>query len=183
MLILVVGPSGAGKDTVLDAARKRLAGDSRFRFVRRAITRPASSGGEDHEAITEAEFDRRVTAGEFSIWWRAHGLGYGTPADVGGTIARNVVAVVNGSRTQIEIAAQLFPTRVIEVTAAPEILAQRLAARGREPAGDISERLARVIALPPNVPVDSVCNDSSIEVGVSRFVAALNRAVEFVARS
>ncbi len=183
MLILVVGPSGAGKDTVLDAARSRLAGDPRFRFVRRAITRPAAAGGEDHEAVTEAEFDRRLSAGEFSIWWRAHGLGYGVPADIGETVARGVVAVVNGSRTRIDAAARLFPTRVIEVTAAPEILAQRLAARGREPAGDISERLARTITLPPDVAVDAICNDGSVAAAVEQFVAVLNRAAESMRRS
>ena len=136
MLILVVGPSGAGKDTVLDAARSRLAGDPRFRFVRRALTRPAGAGGEDYEPVTEAEFDRREAAGEFALSWKAHGLCYGVPADIGEAMARNVVCVVNGSRTRIEQAARLFRTRVIEITAAPEVLAQRLAARGREPAGE-----------------------------------------------
>ena len=182
MLILVVGPSGAGKDTVLDGARVRLAGDPRFRFVRRAVTRPAAAGGEDHEAITEAEFDRRVAAGGFSISWRAHGLGYGVPADIGETIARNVVAVVNGSRTRIDAAAALFPTRVIEITASPEMLAQRLAARGREPAGDISERLARTIAL-PDAAVDTIRNDGCVTAAVDRFVAVLNRAAESMRRS
>ena len=183
MLILVVGPSGAGKDTVLDAARLRLAGDPRFRFVRRAITRPAAAAGEDHEAIPEAEFERRLAAGGFSIWWRAHGLGYGVPADIRETIGRDVVAVVNGSRTRIEAAAELFPTRVIEITAPPEILAQRLAARGREPAGNISERLARTIALPPDVAVDTIVNDGSVAAAVDRFVEILSRAAESARRS
>ena len=72
--------------------------------------------------------------------------------------------------------------RVIEVTAPPEILAERLASRRRESAADIAERLARTVPLPPNIPVDTVVNDGSLELGVTRFLAALNRAVSDVPR-
>src|SRR5258708_1339198 len=126
MLVLVVGPSGAGKDTLLEAARRALADDPRFRFVRRVITRPADAGGEAHEAVTEEEFARRA----FALQWQAHGLHYGIPAEtiVGGP----VVVVANVSRTVVADAARRFPTRVIEVTAPVEVLAARLAARARE---------------------------------------------------
>src|SRR3954452_5276441 len=127
MLVLVVGPSGAGKDTLLDAARQALADDTRFRFVRRVITRPADAGGEAHEAVTEAEFAAR----DFALQWQAHGLRYGIPAEA---IEERVVAVANVSRTVIAEAARRFRVRVIEVTAPPDVLASRLASRGREDA-------------------------------------------------
>ncbi len=112
MLVLVVGPSGAGKDTLLDAARRALAGDPRFHFVRRVITRPADAGGEVHEAVTEEEFAAR----DFALQWQAHGLRYGIPADA---IEAGVVSVDNVSRTIIADAARRFRVRVIEVTAPP----------------------------------------------------------------
>jgi ribose 1,5-bisphosphokinase len=173
LLVLVVGPSGAGKDTLLEAARQAMSDDPRFRFVRRAITRPAGAGGEAHEAVTEAEFATR----DFALQWRSHGLRYGIPADA---IADGVVAVANVSRTVIAEAAQRFPVRVIAVTAAPDILAARLASRGREAADDVAARLARNVAVPDHVPVDTVVNDGSLEDGVARFVAALNRAATAV---
>lgn len=168
-VVLVVGPSGAGKDTLLDAARQVLADDPRFRFVRRVITRPADAGGEAHEAVTEAEFAER----DLALQWQAHGLRYGIPTDA---IDGAMVAVANVSRTVVAEAAQRFWVRVIEVTAPPDILAARLASRGREAAADVASRLARGVMLPNDVPVDTVVNDGSIEDGVARFIAALNRA-------
>jgi phosphonate metabolism protein PhnN/1,5-bisphosphokinase (PRPP-forming) len=172
MLVLVVGPSGAGKDTLLDAARRKLAGDTRFRFVRRVITRPAEAGGEEHDPVTEAEF----TARPFALQWQAHGLRYGIPADIAGDLAAGTVVIANVSRAVIAEAATRFPVRVIEITAPPHILAQRLAARGRETAADIAGRLARTVALPATIAVETVMNDSTPDIGADRFLAALSRA-------
>ena len=173
VLVLVVGPSGAGKDTLLQAARQTLADDPRFRFVRRVITRPADAGGEAHEAVTEAEFATR----DFALQWQAHGLRYGIPADA---IAGGVVAVANVSRTVIADAVLNFRVRVIEVTAPPDILMERLASRGREAAADIATRLARSVTVPDHVSVETVLNDGVLEDALARFLAALNRAVSGV---
>jgi ribose 1,5-bisphosphokinase len=172
MLILVVGPSGAGKDTVLNLARQSLADDLRFRFVRRVITRPAEAGGEDHEAVSDAIFLTRT----FALQWQAHGLRYGIPLDVINDLARGIVVVANVSRAVIAQAAEKFPVRVIEVTAPPAILAQRLAARGRETAADVAQRLARDIPIPPHVETDTIVNDSTPAAAADRFVIALIQA-------
>jgi phosphonate metabolism protein PhnN/1,5-bisphosphokinase (PRPP-forming) len=174
MLVLVVGPSGAGKDTLLDAARRTLAGDKRFRFVRRVITRPADAGGEAHEPVTEAEF----AACDFALAWQAHGLHYGITADIVADLDAGHVVVANVSRGVIAEAARRFPVRVIEIIAPPQILAARLATRGRESTADVTARLARNVALPDGVPVETVMNDATMEVGVARFLAALSRAVQ-----
>jgi len=172
MLVLVVGPSGAGKDTLLNAARRTLAGDARFRFVRRVITRPADPAGEDHEPVTDAEFAAR----DFALQWQAHGLRYGIPADIANDVAAGVVVVANVSRAVIAEATTRFPVRVIEITAPTRVLAERLAARGRETAADIAARLVRTVPLPANIAADTVLNDTTPEIGAERFLAALNRA-------
>ena len=175
MLVLVVGPSGAGKDTLLAAAKQTLATDKRFHFARRVITRSASAGGESHEAVTEAEFSTRG----FALQWQAHGLRYGIADDAVGAAP---VVIANVSRTVINDAASRFPVRVIEVTAPPAILALRLASRGREDAEDVSARLARAVALPPKVPVETIINDGTLQDAVASFLAALSRAASDVPR-
>lgn len=94
VLVLVVGPSGAGNDTVLGLAERVLRNDKRFRFVRRVITRPAGADGEDHEAVSEAQFAGR----SFALQWRAHGLSYGIPTDIANDLAAGTVVVANVSR-------------------------------------------------------------------------------------
>jgi ribose 1,5-bisphosphokinase len=177
MLVLVVGPSGSGKDTLLEAARLALTDDPRYRFVRRVITRPADAGGEMHEAVTSAEFAGR----EFALQWDAHGLSYGIPADVVDDIRCGLVVVANASRTVVADAARRFPIRVIEVTAPPRVLAVRLTSRARENAADVSVRLSRSVAVPNHVHVERVMNDASLEEGVVRFLAALSRAASAAA--
>lgn len=169
VLVLVVGPSGVGKDTLIDAARRALTGDERFRFVRRAITRPAGAGGEDHEALTETEFAAR----RFAMQWRAHGWSYGIPEDIAHDLAQGRVVIANVSRTVIAEAAARFAVRVIEITAPPTLRAARLAGRGRESPDAIAARLDRGVALPPGVCAAQVANDASAETGAARFLAAL----------
>jgi phosphonate metabolism protein PhnN/1,5-bisphosphokinase (PRPP-forming) len=173
VLVLVVGPSGAGKDTLLAGAKRALAEAERFCFVRRVITRPEDAGGEDHEAITEAEFIRR----DFALQWQAHGLRYGIPLDVVTMLHRGRVVVASVSRRVIADAAARFPVRVIKVTAPAELLARRLAERGREDGVGIAARLSRRVDIPKGVRMETVVNDGTIDDGIQRFLAALLRAV------
>ena len=176
MLALVVGPSGAGKDTLLDGAREILAGDGQFRFVRREITRPADAGGEAHVEVSLAEFAARRAAGGYALSWEAHGLGYGITAGIIADLAAGRVVVASVSRGVIAEAAARFPTLVLEITAPADRLARRLVARGREGEDEIAARLARTVALPDGIARETVMNDGSIADGVARVVAVLNRA-------
>jgi ribose 1,5-bisphosphokinase len=175
-LILVVGPSGAGKDSLIDGARRALAGDAGFLFVRRVVTRPAV--GEDHDTMTADEFDAAEQGGAFILSWRAHGLAYGIPASAQRQRAAGIVAVANASRLAIpEARRHLAPIHIVAVTAPAEILAARIAQRGREDAESARERLrSAAIALPKGPDVTRLDNGGSLESGIAAFVAALRRA-------
>lgn len=175
MLVAVVGPSGAGKDTLMNAARVALAGDERFLFVRRVITRPAEAGGEDHEPATPEAFVRRAAAGDFVLSWQAHGLDYAIPARLLDDVARGRVAIVNLSRKVIGMAEAAFPqVAVAEITAPVAVLAHRLAARGRESEAEIAGRLAREAPLvATRAPVHRISNDRDLSIVAADFVALL----------
>ena len=97
VFVPVVGPSGAGKDTLIAAARSRFAGDDRIVFVRRTVTRP-EGGNEDHDTLDPAAFADRRRAGAYVLSWGAHGLYYGIPATALADVRAGRVVVANLSR-------------------------------------------------------------------------------------
>ncbi|WP_293765470.1 phosphonate metabolism protein/1,5-bisphosphokinase (PRPP-forming) PhnN [uncultured Aquitalea sp.] len=149
-LWLVIGPSGAGKDSLLAYARERMSHQAGPVFAHRYITRPADAGGENHIALSEADFARREQAGCFVLSWRRNGLAYGLGAEVGLWLERGLDVVANGSRAVLPQAVALFPQlRPLWITASPEVLATRLARRGREDAEAIRRRLLQAQAYAP----------------------------------
>jgi ribose 1,5-bisphosphokinase len=144
-LVLVVGPSGAGKDTLIREAGRTLAGSPNVVFPTRAITR-APDATEDCETLSAQAFADARAAGAFALHWRAHGLDYGIPTLVDGTIRAGGVAVVNVSRGVIPAArARYANVFVVLIDASAETRAGRLAARERESRADIEARLSREV--------------------------------------
>ncbi|MGF1444608.1 MAG: phosphonate metabolism protein/1,5-bisphosphokinase (PRPP-forming) PhnN [Pikeienuella sp.] len=172
-LFLVVGPSGAGKDTLIAQAAARRPD---LWVPQRVVTRAADAGGEPIMAVGDAAFDALEAAGGFMLAWRAHGLAYGIPVEAAAALARGESVLVNVSRAVVAEARQRFaPVRVLVIDAPVEVLARRLAQRGRETASDIAARLARAGSAPqpagPDVRV--IVNDGPIEAAVEAFLEAL----------
>ncbi|MBP5856470.1 phosphonate metabolism protein/1,5-bisphosphokinase (PRPP-forming) PhnN [Marivibrio halodurans] len=178
-LVLVVGPSGAGKDSVMRAARDGLpdgepdAGRD-IRFVTRWITRPAedeaATVGEAHRPVDPETFERLAGEGAFALHWAAHGLRYGLPVTIEGWLAEGAVVVANVSRTVIDRARARYPGLVVlHITAAPAVRARRLAARGREGEAEVAARLARAdLAVPEGGDVVMVANDGDLAAAAAR---------------
>ncbi len=165
MMVVVVGPSGVGKDSLLAIARKHFANRSDVHFVRRVITRPADAGGEDHHAVSESEFDAILADGGFAVHWHAHGLRYGIPKEVADWLAAGHLVIANGSRWVLPLFAATFSNlAVIKITARPEVVAARLRARGRETAAEIAARLRRSeeVAVPESLACVTIDNSGSL---------------------
>lgn len=157
-LVLVVGPSGAGKDTLLGLARAACTGDRTIVFARRVVTREASSA-EDNEQISHSDFREAQARGEFSIRWEAHGHAYGLRRSVEDDIRAGRTVVANVSRTVVDAMRRGYAdVTVVLITAPPEILSERLAARARASDGYIENRLARTFdgAVVPDIIISNV---------------------------
>ena len=144
-LVLVVGPSGAGKDTLLRLAQAACADDRDVVFPRRVVTR-ASSADEDNIAMSPDEFARGRDHGDFAVHWDAHGHSYALPLEINDDIRAGRAVVANVSRTVIGALRRAYANVVVvAITAPPDVLAQRLAARARNTDGNIADRLARSV--------------------------------------
>ena len=177
IFFFVVGPSGAGKDSLIDGARDVL-GD--FVFARRVVTRPHGSPGEDHEALDETGFAQLDEQGGFLITWSAHGLRYGLRHDLLDALSQGRHVVANGSRAMVDMLSTRVPRLVVvEVSAPASVLAARILARGRETPDEVAKRVMRQVEpTSADVEVLTVLNDGTLEQGIERFVAALQRAAQ-----
>ena len=174
-LALVVGPSGAGKDTLIRGARTALAGEARFVFPRREITRPADDIHEAHTPIGEAQFEARRARGAYALSWRAHGLGYGIPREIDDSLDGGCVVVANVSRGVIAEARTRYETlAILSIAVPPEVLRRRLAGRGRESEDEVAARLERAAAYRVEGPgVATLVNDGPPEAMIANFVRLL----------
>ncbi len=171
-LVLVVGPSGVGKDTLLDPARKRLSDQAGYFFPRRFITRPKNAGGEDHIALSPEDFELAEAEERFALSWRAHDLAYGVPYCIVSEIAKGSTVIVNVSRGIIDQTRKRFSNVLIAcITASEEILKQRLRERGRESEAEIEKRLCQASAYRLiGDHIHLIDNSGPLDASVARFL-------------
>ncbi|HEX3505228.1 MAG TPA: phosphonate metabolism protein/1,5-bisphosphokinase (PRPP-forming) PhnN [Xanthobacteraceae bacterium] len=173
-LVLVVGPSGAGKDTLLKGARAACAYDPAVVFSRRVVTRPKSDA-EDHDSMDAAAFAHAASEGAFALWWQAHGNGYGIPSTIDQDIRAGRTVVCNVSRTVVDAARQRYGfVTVVEITAPAQVLLSRLASRQRTSDGDVAQRLERSAQVEQLFSPDIVIrNVGRPDGGIRRLIRAI----------
>lgn len=162
-LVLVVGPSGAGKDTLLGLVKTACADDRKIVFPRRLITR-AASASEDNEEVSADAFQHALASGDYTMHWEAHGHRYALSRSIDDEIRAGRSVIANVSRTAISAARRNYLNVVVVlITAPPDVLAARLAARARASDGQLAQRLARTVDEITAVPDVTIVNSGSAE--------------------
>lgn len=174
-LILLIGPSGAGKDSLIDAARPQLAA-AHVEIARRVITRSPEAKGEAAIGVDAEQFDQMKLQGAFAMHWQANGLQYGIPRQIDEWLAQGRSVLVNGSRGHLAQARIRYPDLLaIRVDVSLDILRQRLQARGRETQAEIDQRLARHVSLSDAADDDArtVDNSTTLSTAVETLLSVL----------
>jgi ribose 1,5-bisphosphokinase len=175
-LILVVGPSGAGKDTLIGWAAAACTNDGNIVFPRRVVTREASAS-EDNEQVSLDAFRRARSKGEFAVQWEAHGHCYALPRAINDDIRGGRTVVANVSRTVVDAVRRAYAAvMVVSITAPPDILAERLAARARSTDGQLADRLRRAVDDAVAVPDVTITNVGRVEDRAREFVQVIRGA-------
>jgi len=180
-LIYLIGPSGSGKDSLLDAARETLAARG-CRIVRRVITRSAEATGEAAQAVSVERFEALQAEGAFALDWFANGLHYGIPIEIDQWLAEGQDVLINGSRGHLAQARARYPhMSVVLLTVDQAVLRERLQRRARESAEDIETRLARNAQFTQGLLADDpelivLDNSGPLEQTVGRLMQHLERA-------
>lgn len=191
LLVYVVGPSGSGKDSLMQAAQSYFSTAkaplpfSAVHFAQRYITRPAEAGHEQHLAISPQDFSLRSQRGDFVMEWHRHGLAYGISREILPLLEQGCMVVMNGSREYAPQAiASISPLLLVEVRVRPEILRQRLELRGREDRQSIEARLGQAaVALPPFPHHVCIDNSGSLEAAQQAFIGLLANSPDVPAQS
>lgn len=173
-IIYIMGPSGAGKDSVINGLRELLLPEGNWFFAQRMITRSSTAGGENHQEISPSIFQKLKTKNFFSFDWHSHGLHYGIgPIDI--ILQTGSHVVINGSREYFSQALTAFPELIpVHITAPVDVLATRLAARGRESQEQIRNRLLRAKEFECTTQETiTVINDGPLAIAVDQLHRAL----------
>jgi phosphonate metabolism protein PhnN/1,5-bisphosphokinase (PRPP-forming) len=174
---LIVGPSGAGKDSLIQGAEAALLGNEDYVFAKRVITRDPDPDRESHEAVTAAEFAKRQKSNAFMLTWHVYGTDYGIAAPYNDDLYAGRHVVANVSRGVVgEAVAHFRPACVIQITAPLPVLEYRLNAR--DDISNLEERLARTVVLPDGISVNHLLNTKDVETGVGRLIGMLETLVK-----
>ncbi|MFX0043835.1 MAG: phosphonate metabolism protein/1,5-bisphosphokinase (PRPP-forming) PhnN [Candidatus Hodarchaeota archaeon] len=143
-LILVVGNSGSGKDSIINGASEKYPLDLKKVYcAKRYITRPPSET-EDNYYISSEEYNEMRKQGKFALEWQIYGLDYGVPIEIDNWLKNGYTVIVNVSRTIINNTRKKYTNvKVVFIEVPFDITLLRLKNRERESEQRMKERIER----------------------------------------
>ena len=145
-LVVLTGPSGVGKGTLLKRLRQEHPGLYLSTSATTRAPREGEEPGKDYYFVSRERFEAMITAGELLEWAEFAGNYYGTPRQP------VEVQIERGNQVILEIelkgarqVAQSFPEafKIFIVPPSPEELERRIRDRGQDDEAAITRRLER----------------------------------------
>ena len=145
-MLVVTGPSGVGKGTLIRTLRERVPGLELSISATTRRPRPGEQAGVDYHFLSQEDFDRRLEAGAFLEHAEYAGNRYGTlRSEVGRARAAGARALVLEIEVQGARQVREALPAAVQVFIAPpseEALRTRLVGRGADDPDQIERRLA-----------------------------------------
>lgn len=165
-LVIFVGSSGSGKDSLIYASFKRLSDEYiPVHRVRRWITRP-NHHSERFNSVSKTVFLSAVKNNQFALWWSIYDTYYGVEkAEIDPHLIEGKLVLVNLSRTMCTKALELYPDAIIILVRVPVYIAEkRIHKRDREDGKNLEARLRRLHAK-VNIPFPELLlqNDGTLD--------------------
>jgi len=179
-LVLVVGNSGSGKDSIISGVVKRFPSNLKeIHLTQRYITRP-SSETEDNIGITPEIFKEMAHQKRFALEWHIYDLDYGVPIDIDDWLKKGHPVIVNVSRTIVKKARSIYRNILVVFIKVPfEITLQRVKERGRESGKLLQERIQRAKDNQTFPDADFIIDNSGeLEIAIDQFLNYLISVVE-----
>ena len=177
-LFFLVGPSGVGKDSLLDYLKQYQVADQHPLVAHRYITRPVREGDENHVALSACDFSQRKSAGLFLFDWYSHDYSYGIGQEVKQWLSAGQNVIINGSRQYLATALEVYPDLIpVWISVSKNVLRERLVQRGRETGQQIEDRLQRNQAMEKLKPDNcyTIKNDRFIVDAVNQLLSIINQ--------
>jgi ribose 1,5-bisphosphokinase len=180
LLVLVVGNSGSGKDSIMKGVKERFPSDLKtLHLTQRYITRP-SSETEDNISVTSEEFKRMAKQGNFALEWHIYGLDYGVPIEIDDWLKKGHIVLVNVSRSIVRRAREIYQNIIVVFIEVPfEITLKRVKERARESGEKLEERIERAKKNQKFPDANYIIDNSGdLEIAINDFLKYLQTMYE-----
>lgn len=180
LLILVVGNSGSGKDSIMKGVKERYPTELKnFCLTQRYITRPTSDT-EDNLAVTPKQFKLMSRQGRFALEWYIYGLDYGVPIEIDDWLKKGHHVLVNVSRSIVKNAREIYKNIMVVFIEVPlEISLKRVKERARETGKRLEDRIERARKNQSFPEADfTIDNSGDLEDAINKFLNYVLTAVK-----